>query len=358
MNKFYRSAALLILVCTITSLTSCGGGQGSSNADNPDTDNPKVSLHATAITATDTSVTITISKTGTVDHFTMSCDPLKGKTLPIPRPSLPGTTETFTENSLTPDMRYSITVRAFDADDDMIAENVFCVKTAVSGGSVNFTTITTVQELLNISNNLAGNYLLTENIDLANYEYSWTSIGSTSAGFTGILNGNGYTVNRLYTSLWEDNIGFFSYIDGGAVYSLGLTKVNVFGTNNVGSLAGKNHSGIIYNCYATGSSASMNNNTGGLVGLNDSGTIIDCYSSVTVDGGNSGSPKDSYYHGGLVGNNNAGTIINSYATGSVSNSISNYSGGLVGFNNEGTITNCYATHPLCQAAAVTFFNSS
>lgn len=65
MKKFYRSATLLMLAYTITSLTACGGSQSSSNADNPDTDNPKVSLHASAITATDTSVTITISKTGT-----------------------------------------------------------------------------------------------------------------------------------------------------------------------------------------------------------------------------------------------------------------------------------------------------
>ncbi|HQO22645.1 MAG TPA: GLUG motif-containing protein [Spirochaetota bacterium] len=352
MKKFYRSAALLILACAITSLSSCGGGQGSSNENNPDSDNPKVSLHATAITATDTSVTITISKTGTVDHFTMSCDPLKGKTLPIPRPSLPGTTETFTENSLTPEMRYIVRITAFNDSNQSIGNNVFCVETASSGNTLSFNLIYDLDGLQKINNNQSGHYLISNDMDFSEYKNTWTPIGSTSSGFSGILNGNGYVVTSLKVLNYtydSTNIGLFGCIDNGTVFSLGLTDIEIYGYKNVGSLAGQNISGAIYNCYASGKVLSMKSNTGGLVGFNNQGTISDCYASVSVDGGNSAAPNDSNYHGGLVGNNEEGIIVNCYATGTIGhtsnpdNDFGITNGGLVGYNNQGKISKCHAT---------------
>lgn len=352
MKKFYRSATLFMLACAITSLTACGGSQSSSNADNPDPDNPKVSLHASAITATDTSVTITIPKTAEVNHFTMSCDTLIGKTLPIPRPSLPGTTETFTENSLTPDMRYIVKITAFNDSNQSIGYNVFCVETAATGETLSFSLISDLDGLQKINNNPSGHYLISNDMDFSDYKNKWIPIGSSSSSFSGILNGNGYVVTSLHVENYtydSSDIGLFGYIFDGAIFSLGLTDAFIYGYKNVGSLAGENILGAIYNCYASGNVLSMKSNTGGLIGYNCEGRINDCHASVSVDGGNSAAPSDSNFHGGLVGTNDGGTITNCYATGTIGhtsnpdNDFGIANGGLVGYNKEGLIIKSHAT---------------
>ena len=179
-------------------------------------------------------------------------------------------------------------------------------------------------------------------IDLSSYS-NWDPIGEidydagTGQGFTGLLDGNGYTISNLTINRPdEDGVGLFCIIGdpntrtGGEVRNLGIEAADIVGYNSVGGLAGGSF-GTITNCYVTGD-VTGNEYAGGLVGGN-TGIITNSYAAAVSVMGNATAS------GGLVSINN-GTISNSYASGSITGSTR--VGGLVGENYGGTITNCYA----------------
>ena len=160
--------------------------------------------------------------------------------------------------------------------------------------------------------------------------------------FTGIFDGNGHTIKKLY-SRGTGNVGLFRLLGSdGVIRNVGVTEANVYGGSGaeaVGGLVGRNFRGTITASYATGTAdggAGYNDYVGGLVGYNYQGTITASYANGRTRGGNVG---------GLVGYNYQGTITASYATGSADGGDgSNDSvGGLVGRNFRGTITASYAT---------------
>ena len=229
-----------------------------------------------------------------------------------------------------------------------------------------YTVIKTAQDLDNIRNDLDGKYILMNDIDLSSYS-NWDPIGDYDSGasFTGLLDGNGYTISNLTINRPdEDGVGLFvligvhtdSYV--GRVQNLGFENANITGAKSVGPLAGFS-AGTITNCYATGS-ITGNNQTGGLIGAMGNGLVSDCYAKSDVDGYektggltgivNMGTVTNSFstgdvngynYTGGLVGRNLSGTISNSYAKGDVAGDQN--TGGLMGCSSSGSILNCYAT---------------
>jgi len=156
-----------------------------------------------------------------------------------------------------------------------------------------------------------------------------------SAGFSGVFDGNGYTISGIRNNTLSGDIGLFGY-NGGTIKNLKVSgdfdAVLDKGHNgNVGILVAENQSGaVVENCYSEGT-AKGNYNIGGLVGVNY-GTVKESGSAATVEG------KSNV--GGLVGDN-ASTIINSYAQGDVTSSADGVSGGLAG--NSKVIKNCYST---------------
>ncbi|MBC2708936.1 MAG: PGF-pre-PGF domain-containing protein [ANME-2 cluster archaeon] len=204
--------------------------------------------------------------------------------------------------------------------------------------------ITTCMDLQNISNNLAGDYYLANDIDCSGFDYDsdgkgFMPIGNSSSQFTGTFDGKGYKITNLYINRSSTNfVGLFGRIGSvSEIKDVGLEEVDVNGSSYVGGLVGLNSFRTITNCYSTGSvTGSGSSNIGGLVGYND-GTITNSSSSCSVTG--------SSNIGGLVGNNYFGTITNSSSTGGVTG-YSNI-GGLVGNNadmmSNGVITNCYST---------------
>jgi hypothetical protein len=186
----------------------------------------------------------------------------------------------------------------------------------------------------------------------------------TNNGFTGVFDGNGYTIsNFTYNSHGKDNVGLFGYINdpNAVIKNLGLIDPQVYAGNGVGSLVGILEYGTVTNCYVDGGSISGHGKVGGLVG-ETYGTITNCYLSGSVSGTtdvgglvgsnsylgtitncySTGSVTGTTDVGGLVGSNSyLGTITNCYSTGSVSGYY--YVGGLVGENYESTINNCYST---------------
>lgn len=250
--------------------------------------------------------------------------------------------------------------------------------------AVKYARISSIEQLKNLS--LDGKYILVENLDLKGT--SWKPIGTSTSPFTGIFNGNGYTISNFKITGSVRYAGLFGY-NKGTIQNLGVENVVINVNLNVsdesintssysyaGGLVGYNQQGDIIKCHVTGtvkSSTSSSNNSpsgslysdvctnyvGGMIGYNNKGTILNCCATGNVDANTNSNNKygpstSKSMVGGLIGYNN-GAISNCYATGnitstsnsnskySINNSYSyNYAGGLVGRNNEGTITNSYA----------------
>ena len=118
--------------------------------------------------------------------------------------------------------------------------------------------ISSVKEFQNISENLDGNYELTANLDFSNEEYS--VIGDNQSPFTGILNGNGYTISnvKIETGHSKDTVfaGLFGAMDNAKVSNLAVENCEIDSdTQNgiyAGVLAGKMNNSIVENVYADG----------------------------------------------------------------------------------------------------------
>ena len=158
-----------------------------------------------------------------------------------------------------------------------------------------------------------GHYLLAEDFTFTS---GFTSLGTSKAPFTGVIDGQYHTFSGLTTPL-------VAYADGAKICNLILDNVSISGGTNVGAICnearGDTH---IYNCgiLATNSTVRIDNSgythisscsstvsgsnyVGGLVGLLDgSARVINCFSYADITGGAT--------VGGIVGYNNVATTSN------------------------------------------------
>jgi hypothetical protein len=209
-----------------------------------------------------------------------------------------------------------------------------------------------------IRNNLGGTYHLTANIDLFGTE--WTPIGGKDVAFTGVFDGQGFVIRNLTITGNVEFAGLFGRTSDAIIRDVGLedTNINVrvrSGVNQTifaGGITGHN-SGIIINCYNTGSVSSSvpfrdsNSHSGGICGYNaTSGSVSSVFNTGSVSASVNGYVS-SPYAGGVVGYN-VGAITNSYNIGSITasgfsmNSTRNaaYAGGISGYN-LGSVITCY-----------------
>ncbi len=167
--------------------------------------------------------------------------------------------------------------------------------------------IYTWQDLHAIRNNLTGHYVLMNNLgpsdpgyqtyagDAAHSGMGWEPIGTMSHKFSGMLDGNGYTIDGLRISRsGSDEVGLFGVISGGAIQNLQLTDINYRGRDGVGALAGAvvGVSGAAFNwlfqrCSVIGT-IQARHQAGGLVG-SVTGTqplgIVHVFTQVYLTGG-------------------------------------------------------------------------
>ena len=232
--------------------------------------------------------------------------------------------------------------------------------------------ISTATQLKAINNNLSACYKLTANIDLNGEDF--TPLGNAESGtFSGIFDGNGFTISNL--NVFSGKFAGLFGCNEGTIKNVKLSGIYVYGTRYIGGVVGQNTTlGSVFNCfvssgdieaddgineiYAGGiigynegfAEGTFSNNAnlkiknesssvvaGGIIGKNNSVysvEITDSTNTGNVSASGSGSDSDS---GGFVGKNDNGaiTITNSTNTGNVSSS---YSGGFVGNNYKGTIT--------------------
>ena len=216
--------------------------------------------------------------------------------------------------------------------------------------------ITNVNDLQNISLDLAGNYYLANDIDASGFGF--VPLGT----FIGILDGKLYKITDLTITLNAAGVqeGALFEENQGTIKNLGIEDcvISVTSTNNAARACALviDNRGTISNCWSSGIiSASCGatwawGNGAGLVCTNNtsgSGTLIDCYSNVDVTVVSLGYAVA----GGLVGIN-YGDIDECYANGDASADGGAtrpvYAGGLVGENGydfadyEGIINNSFA----------------
>ena len=202
--------------------------------------------------------------------------------------------------------------------------------------------VNSAADLQNVSLDLAGNYALGRDIDLAGTQI--TPIGSNGTPFSGQFDGLGHVIDGAFfaTDSQGPPLGLFDVIGSqGVVRNLGVTNAGAnisgcwFGPPCYGGLLAGENDGLIARSYSTGyfdGNADGYAVLGGLVGRNV-GTIAQSYSGATVS--NAGTL------GGLVGEND-GTLSHTYATGAASGDGHATAGGLVGING-GSITQSFST---------------
>ena len=227
--------------------------------------------------------------------------------------------------------------------------------------------VKTREQLNNMRFELDAHYILGNDIDLENIE--WTSI----VEFTGSLDGDGYTIKNLKIVQPEvDKVGLFGYVKGAVVKDLTIENVDIEGRNYVGALVGDGLNSVhIDNCIVKGlGKVKGSSYVGGLVGRSSNSKIsnssgkIDVEGSENMVGGLAGYTDRTQVRrcytlgdvtatgsqvGGLIGfamTNSASTgITESYSTGNVSGK--NKVGGLIGEGcnfdwNTITVENCFA----------------
>ena len=241
---------------------------------------------------------------------------------------------------VTIDTGESFTLKDADGDgyyDIGTADALYAFAAAVNGGNTA------------INGELTANITVNENVltadgklngDGSNFR-AWTPIGDGSNRYTGIFNGNGYTISGLYFNNNEVSyVGLFGRVTrSGKVTNVGIIDNYINGNDYIGGVVGNNDYGTIENCYNTGSVCCNNDNSakvGGVVGYNYYGTLNNCYNTGNVSG-------TDYGVGGVVGYNFYGTVGNCYNTGTVSSTYSGV-GGVAGVTDYNCIVlNSYNT---------------
>lgn len=127
----------------------------------------------------------------------------------------------------------------------------------VFASEVVYTPISDEGALRSISS--TGHYKLTDDIELSS---DWTPIGTSSSPFSGVLDGDGFTISNLKLS--GKSQGLFGYVSGAEIKNLKISGVNYDFTTApsdseyfAGAIAGYATDGsVIYNCEVDGANSS------------------------------------------------------------------------------------------------------
>lgn len=195
----------------------------------------------------------------------------------------------------------------------------------------------------------------------------WSPIGNSIYNFfSGVYDGQNFTISNLYINRNVDYIGLFGNVEAneGKLINIRVNDADITGNTYVGALAGKIYWTSIDNCHSSGNVDGFSH-VGGLVGSYIwTEKMIGCTSSADVKGhtrvggllgfvgGNasiggaencssSGNVEGEEFVGGFAGEGSGGRIYASHSTGSVSGK--DGVGGFIGTAEGGSIKKCYST---------------
>ncbi len=225
--------------------------------------------------------------------------------------------------------------------------------------AVEYTDISTVEQLLSIEDNLSGNYRLVNDIIFGETDtFSPIGDGTAKSGwFTGTLDGNGYTIRNLHIAPPDATSsttfgGLFEYVYQATIQNLIIENVSAtigdFQYLNLGALGGTISKSTIENCYVSGSFKLTTGGSsvfvGGICGVGANTTIKNVGSDVDLS--YSDVVNNNIYAGGLSGNFD-GQIIScgnegNFAVTGTTNDFSAILGGMVGMTDTRSlhIENC------------------
>ncbi len=183
-----------------------------------------------------------------------------------------------------------------------------------------YTYITSKEQFLEIFQNggidLNGNYILGCDIDLSDVE-NWDPVGDANNPFTGVFNGNGYSIDNLTITVDDanaENVGFFGVTENATITNVDFTNASVItpddfinGSSAVGIVAGTARGTTFDNITVSGDVTGYES-VGGLVGIiNDNsylskdGKIVEVGNSSISNVHTDVNANGKYFVGGLAG---------------------------------------------------------
>ena len=232
---------------------------------------------------------------------------------------------------------------------------------------IEYIEINSIEDFKNIKENQ--NYILMNDLDFNNQII--TPIGTRNNPYTGIFDGNGFTISNFKFDANTYN-GLFGYVEG-EIKNLS-TNVNISISTNetlyIGTIAGYLYKGKIENCSSRGlisivsTSDLLSTYAAGIVGKNEVGTVTKCSSTISISNTNIATA----YTAGIVAYNGGGSYLeakvnNCYAhdgtlsSTSSSTTGSSYTGGIVGFN-FGTVDKCFTANMNIKAKTTEYHSFS
>lgn len=214
-----------------------------------------------------------------------------------------------------------------------------------------FVPLYTAEDLELIRSDLSANYIMMNDIDMSSVS-DWEPIASEiqvlTDGFSGVFDGNGYTIKNL-SSKGHSNAGLFAYVCDGTVMNLRMENVDIKGESSAGGVAA-NVFGVsggcvanISNCHVVSGEIHSEDRSGGIAGIMMTFEGEDTNSSCVTKYCSNGASVSGHSSGGTYGT----LAIGSYGT-VIADNLMNYgeingefnSGGLFGVieNDEGEIS--------------------
>jgi len=117
-----------------------------------------------------------------------------------------------------------------------------------------------LNQLRNFLNQSGVYFKLMSDIDLTDFledenpSRGWQPVGSSSAAFKGIVDGNGKTVSGLWINRAStDYVGFFANTDKATIKDLKIVATTISGKDNIGGMSGYSQGSTFSGCSFTGS---------------------------------------------------------------------------------------------------------
>ena len=199
--------------------------------------------------------------------------------------------------------------------------------------------IYTAEDLDNIRKNMAGSYVLMNDIDLTGFNYGqWKPIGDLDNPFKGVFDGQGHVIkNMAITGSYYS--GLFGETGDTTIKNLGMEDIRIENAANAGSILATGGVVLIYNCYNEGGIIINGRNAGGICSNIGNGSVIAyCYNTGSITAAEAGGICRHCYSVTIKNCFNTGDI-----TGAYSSALPYLIGGILATGSSASISNCYNT---------------